>query len=47
VVELTGKIRNTLGHNLGWDVQINKLEYHHLFRIVAASCLHAIACLYR
>ncbi len=46
-IELTGKTRNTLGHNLGWKVQINKFQYHHLFRIVAASCLHVIACLYR
>jgi len=43
----TGRIRNTVGHDLGWVVQIDKHQYHRLFRMVTSSCLHAIACLYR
>jgi hypothetical protein len=46
-VEFTGKIRNTVGHDLGWVIQISKHQYHQLFRMVTSSCLHAIACLYR
>lgn len=45
-VEITGKIRNTIGHYIGWEVQLTKNQYHHLFRMVTSSCLHAIACLY-
>ncbi len=46
-IEFTGKIRNTVGHDLGWVVQIDKHQYHKLFRMVTSSCLHSIACLYR
>jgi len=46
-VEFTGRIRNSIGHNLGWEVNLDKIQYHRLFRMVAVSCLHAIACLYR
>jgi hypothetical protein len=46
-IQFTGKIRNTVGHNLGWVVQIDKHQYHKLFRMVTSSCLHSIACLYR
>lgn len=46
-IQFTGKIRNTVGHNLGWVVQIDKHQYHRLFRMVTSSCLHTIACLYR
>lgn len=46
-IELTGKIRNTVGHDLGWVIQLDKIQYHRLFRMVTASCLHSIACLYR
>ena len=45
-IQFTGKLRNTIGHNLGWNISINKLEYQRLFQMVASSCLHAIACLY-
>lgn len=47
VIELTGRTRNTLGHNLGWEVKITKEQYHHLFRIIAASCLFAVARLHK
>lgn len=46
-IKFTGRIRNTVGHNLGWQVQMDKLQYHRLFRMVTSSCLHAIAQLYR
>jgi len=40
--------RNTLGHNLWWeDVSLNKSQYQQLFEMVASSCLHVIACLYK
>ncbi len=45
-IQFTGQIRNTLGHNLGWTVALDKNHYHHLVRMVSSSCLHAIACLY-
>jgi len=45
-IQFTGQIRNTLGHNLGWVVPLNKIQYHTLFRMVSSSCLHAISCLY-
>ena len=45
-VSFTGKLRNTLGHNLGWVVSLNKRQYHRLFRMISYSCLHAIGCLY-
>lgn len=45
-IQFTGQIRNTLGHNLGWSVSLDKNHYHHLVRMVSSACLHAIACLY-
>lgn len=45
-IKFTGQIRNTLGHNLGWVVTLEKNHYHRLFRMVSSSCLHAISCLY-
>jgi len=45
-VRFAGKIRNTVGHDLGWVVQFDKTQYHLLFQMVAVSCLHSIACLY-
>lgn len=42
----TGKVRNTVGHNLGWGVDLVKLDYQRLFEMIAASCFHAINCLY-
>ncbi len=45
-MQYTGWLRNTLGHNLGWNVALSKDQYQRLFQMVASSCLHAIACLY-
>lgn len=46
-IEFTAKLRNTVGHNLGWATRINLAEYSHLARRVSNSCLHAISTLYR
>lgn len=45
-MQYTGWLRNTLGHNLGWGVSLNKTQYQRLFEMVASSCIHVIACLY-
>lgn len=46
-MQYTGWLRNALGHNLGWGVSLNKSQYQRLFEMVASSCIHAIACLYK
>jgi hypothetical protein len=46
-VEYTARVRNTLGHDLGWNASLDVLTYNRLVGMVASSCLHAIACLYR
>jgi hypothetical protein len=43
----TGCIRNTTGHNLGWQVALNPAAYNALAESVVVSCLHTLACLYR
>jgi hypothetical protein len=43
----TAQIRNTTGHNLGWQVALSVPEYNKLAGYVASSCLHAIASLYK
>jgi hypothetical protein len=44
----TGKTRNTLGHNLAWvAASMDATRYNLLTGNIAASCLHAISCLYR
>ena len=45
-MQYTGWLRNTLGHNLGWRVSINKFQYQRLFEMIASSCIHVIVCLY-
>ena len=46
-LQFAGRVRNTVGHNLGWKAALDRSQYDSLARMVAASCLHAIACLYR
>jgi hypothetical protein len=46
-VTATGKLRNTLSHNLGWPSQISREQYTHGFVQIAVSCLHALNSLYR
>ena len=44
---LTGKLRNTLGHNMGWPDELTKEQYLQGFLVIAVSCLHTISTLYR
>ena len=46
-VIMTGKLRNTIGHNIGWPSQLTNEQYIHGFLHIGISCLHAIATLYR
>lgn len=43
---MTGKLRNTSGHNIGWPDQLSKEQYLQSFLSIAISCLHAISTLY-
>jgi len=46
-IQCTVQTRNTLGHNLVWAAtSLNHRNYDLLAHNIAASCLHAIACLY-
>lgn len=44
---LAGMTRNTIGHNMGWEDGFTKIQYQKLFMMVANSCIHVIACLYK
>ena len=46
-LQFAGRVTNTVGHNLGWEAALNKSQYDLLAKMIATSCLHAIACLYR
>jgi hypothetical protein len=46
-IEFAARVRNTLGHDLGWNAALDTATYNRLAGMVASSCLHAIACLYR
>ena len=46
-IEYAGRIRNTVGHHLGWKAPLEPGTYDSLASRVACACLHAIACLYR
>ncbi|MBI5564319.1 MAG: hypothetical protein HY870_05460 [Chloroflexi bacterium] len=45
--QYTEKVRNTIGHNLSWDVEIDKITYSRIFRMISSACLHTIATLYK
>jgi hypothetical protein len=46
-MQSTAQTRNILGHNLVWAAHsLNRKNYDLLAHNIAASCLHAIACLY-
>jgi hypothetical protein len=45
-VKFAGKVRNTVGHNLGWKAALEKSQYDSLAKMIASSCLHSVACLY-
>jgi hypothetical protein len=44
---MTGRLRNTIGHNLGWSAQLFREQYIQSFISIGISCLHTIATLYR
>lgn len=46
IIKFTARLRNTLGHNLGWDLGLTKSEYFRLFQMVACACIHVVARLY-
>ena len=43
---LSGMTRNTLGHSLGWDIGLTKIQYQRLFHMIASSCIRTVARLY-
>lgn len=45
-IKLTARLRNTVGHNLGWEDGLTKIQYQKLFVMVASSCIHVVAKLY-
>lgn len=46
-IQISYMARNTLGHSLGWNTNINQNQYQELYLIIASSCLHVIACLWK
>ena len=47
-VQMTGKVRNTLGHDLAWpSTSLNQATYNLTVKNIAAACIHAISMLYR
>jgi hypothetical protein len=46
-ITITSRIRNTLGHDIGWPDLLTRDQYINGFLLIAISCLHAIATLYR
>jgi hypothetical protein len=46
-IQMTGRFRNTLGHNLAWpSASLNQQSYNLAIKNVAAACLHALSRLY-
>jgi len=46
-IEITGKLRNTLGHNLIWNKEFSSKIYKRMFSCVALSNIHTISVLYK
>jgi len=46
-IELSAKLRNTVGHDFGWGTQLTPESYRELARKVGFACLHALSTLYR
>ncbi len=46
-IQISYMTRNTLGHSLGWDTNLSQSQYRELYLIIASSCLHVIACLWK
>ena len=46
-IQISYMARNTLGHSLGWDTNLSQRQYRELYLIIATSCLHVIASLWK
>jgi hypothetical protein len=45
-IQFTGMVRNSVGHNLSWQLDLDKIDYQKLFTMIAISNLHVINILY-
>jgi len=45
--QIAGMIRNTVGHSLGWEIDLNSDIYKKQFDIIMNCCLHSIFSLYK
>jgi hypothetical protein len=43
---ISGKTRNTVGHFLGWEIEITIEQYQRLYEMIGVACLHTISKLY-
>ena len=46
-IQLTASLRNTIGHDMSWPMQLSRDQYLNSFLHIEFSCLHAIATLFR
>jgi len=44
--QIAGRIRNTTGHSLGWEITLTFDQYGALLQHVCVACLHTISALY-
>ncbi len=44
--QISGRIRNTTGHSLGWEIDLTFEQYGALVQNLSVACLHAISALY-
>lgn len=45
--EISGKIRNTVGHSLGWVIDLTIEQYKKMFELIGICCIHSIVSLYK
>ena len=45
-IEITARLRNTIGHNIGWTTRMTSDQYVRLVRVVMNAILHTISGLY-
>jgi hypothetical protein len=47
-IQMTVKVRNTLGHDFAWpSTSLNQDKYNLAVKNIAAACIHTISMLYR
>jgi len=44
--QISGRIRNTTGHSLGWEIGLTFNQYGAMFQNLSVACLHTINALY-